>query len=54
MNAAAGGAHLAIRAVMKDVQEAIVKVLDEVTLADLFKRARELQDEALNSPDYAI
>ncbi len=54
LNLQAAGAQLAIRAVMKDVRDAIVTVLDQVTIADLFNRSRQLQSEAANSTDYAI
>lgn len=54
LNPQAGGAQLAIRAVMRDVRDAIVKVLDQVTIADLLKRSRQLQTQAVNNPDYAI
>ncbi|HWI58798.1 MAG TPA: Rrf2 family transcriptional regulator [Bacillota bacterium] len=55
LNAEAGGAQLAIRAVMKDVREAILKVLDGVTLADLCEQAHQLRDQRLaTSPDYTI
>jgi Rrf2 family protein len=54
LNPQAAGSQLAIRVVMKDVREAIVKVLDEVTIGDLFNRARELQSEAINAADYTI
>jgi Rrf2 family protein len=54
LNPQAGGAQLAIRAVMRDVRDVIVKVLDQVTIADLYERARELQSEAVNTPDYTI
>jgi Rrf2 family protein len=54
LNPQAGGAQLAIRAVMRDVRDAIVKVLDQVTIADLFNRSRQLQTEAVNTPDYTI
>jgi Rrf2 family protein len=54
LNPQAGGAQLAIRAVMRDVRDVIVKVLSQVTIADLYDRARQLQSEAVNSPDYTI
>jgi len=54
LNPQAGGAQFAIRAVMRDVRDAIVKVLDQVTIADLLKRSRQLQSEAVNTADYTI
>ncbi len=42
-NTKATGAQMAIRAVMRDVRDAILKVLNEVTIADLYERARTLQ-----------
>lgn len=54
LNPQAGGAQLAVRAVMRDVRDAIVKVLDQVTIADLLKSSRQLQTQAVNNPDYAI
>ncbi|MEI6349479.1 MAG: Rrf2 family transcriptional regulator [Verrucomicrobiota bacterium] len=45
--------QLAIRSVMKEVQEAMLKVLENVTLADLCERASRLKDEAAGL-DYVI
>lgn len=50
----AGGAQLAIRAVMRDVRDAVVKVLNGVTVADLFDQSRRLQGEAPTAADYTI
>lgn len=44
----------AIRSVMKEVREAILKVLDNVTVADLCERARKLRGEAAGGADYVI
>ena len=44
----------AIRSVMKEVRDAIVKVLDEVTVADLCERVRKLQGTHSNPLDYVI
>lgn len=52
-NSQAAGAQMAIRAVMRDVRDVIVKVLSEVTIADLFERSQELQVQA-GVPDYTI
>ena len=48
------GANRAIHSVMKDVVDAIVKVLDQVTLADLCERARRMSDGGNTSTDYSI
>src|SRR5436190_1344802 len=44
----------AIRNVMKEVREAIVKILERVTVADLCERAKKLQQEPVNALDYII
>lgn len=44
----------AIRSVMKEVREAIVKVMEQVTVADLCKRSRTLQQEPVSSFDFSI
>ena len=44
----------AIRAVMKDVREAIVKVAERITLAEICNRSRDLQLEPLASLDFVI
>jgi len=46
-------AQHAVMEVMKEVHNAIVKVLNQVTLADLCERARRLR-QVSDSPDYAI
>lgn len=43
-----------IRSIMKEVREAIVKILENVTLADLCQRVRTLQGEFANPLDYVI
>jgi len=45
-------AQLAIRSVMQEVRESILKVLEHITLADLCARAHKLRSEA--SLDYNI
>lgn len=45
--------QLAIRSVLKEVREAILKVLENVTLADLCERARKLRSDAAGL-DYVI
>lgn len=52
-NTQAAGAQMAIRAVMRDVRDAIVRVLSEITIADLFERSQKLQVQA-GIPDYTI
>ena len=44
----------AIRSVMKEVREAVVKIMERVTVADLCDRARTLQAEPLHPFDYTI
>jgi Rrf2 family protein len=43
-----------IRSVMKEVREAIVKILESVTLAQLCERVRKLQGEHASPLDYVI
>ena len=43
-----------IRSVMKEVRDAIVKILETVTLAQLCERVRTLQGEQANPLDYVI
>src|SRR5579862_3165087 len=45
-------AKCGIRSVMKDVREAIVQVLDGVTLAELCNRTKSLQGSTANTGDY--
>ncbi len=47
-------AKCGIRSVMKDVREAIVKVLETVTVAQLCDRVRQLQGDVVNLGDYVI
>jgi Rrf2 family protein len=44
----------AIRAVMKELREAVVKIAERVTLAELCERSRALQAEPLNLLDFVI
>ena len=44
----------AIRSVMKEVRDAIVKILETVTIAQLCERVRQLQGEHSNPLDYVI
>lgn len=43
-----------IRSVMKEVRDAIVKILENVTLAQLCERVRKLQGEHASPLDYVI
>ena len=44
----------AIRSVMKEVREAVVRIMERVTVADLCDRWRKLQQEPLNPFDFTI
>ena len=44
----------AIRTVMKEVHEAVVKIMERVTVADLCERSRRLQNEPLSPFDFNI
>jgi Rrf2 family protein len=44
----------AIRSVMKEVREAVVKIMERVTVAEICERWRKLQQEPLNPFDFAI
>jgi Rrf2 family protein len=44
----------AIRSVMKEVRDAIVAIVERVTIADLCQRARKLQEEPMNPLDFVI
>src|SRR2546426_2692134 len=43
-----------IRSVMKDVRDAVVRIAERVTIADLCDRSRKLQQEPLNPFDFVI
>ena len=47
-------ARCAIRSVMKEVREAIVEILERVTLAELCQRATRLQAEPICALDFTI
>lgn len=47
-------AKCGIRSVMKEVRDAIVQILEEVTVAQLCERARKLQGAQANTLDYVI
>jgi Rrf2 family transcriptional regulator, cysteine metabolism repressor len=44
----------AIRSVMKEVREAVVKIMERVTVADLCERWRRLQNEPVSPFDFNI
>jgi len=44
----------AIRSVMKEVREAVVKIVEQVTVAELCQRAKELQACPLSPLDFVI
>ena len=44
----------AIRSVMKEVRDAIVKIVERMTVAELCERARQLQSESAHPLDYII
>lgn len=47
-------ARCAIRSVMKEVREAVVKLAERITVADLVERSRKLQQEPLGPLDFVI
>jgi len=47
-------ARCAIRSVMKEVREAIVSIMERLTVADLCERHRHLQQEPVNPLDFVI
>src|SRR6266446_4480162 len=44
----------AIRSVMKEVRDAVVKIAEQVTIADICERSRKLQQQPLNPLDFVI
>jgi Rrf2 family protein len=44
----------AIRSAMKEVREAVVRVAERITIAELCNRARDLQQTPLDAIDYVI
>src|SRR5438132_14301804 len=44
----------AVRAVMKEIREAVVKIAERVTLAELCAQSRTLQAEPPNTLDFVI
>src|SRR5438128_3994386 len=47
-------ARCAIRSVMKEVRDAVVRIAERLTIADLCDRSRKLQQEPLNPFDFVI
>ncbi len=47
-------ARCAIRSVMKEVRDALVKILEGVTVAELCRRARHLEATAPSPTDFVI
>ena len=44
----------AIRSVMKETRDAIVSIMERVTLAELAERARKLEQEPMSALDFNI
>jgi Rrf2 family protein len=44
----------AIRSVMKEVREAVVKIAERITIAELCERSRQLKEEPVNLFDFSI
>jgi len=44
----------AIRSVMKETRDAVVSIMERVTLADLVERARKLEQSPDSTPDFVI
>ena len=44
----------AIRSVMKEVRDNIVKVMEQTSLADLAERSRQLEEQPLSASDFMI
>ena len=47
-------ARCAIRSVMKETRDAIVQIMERVTLAELAERARQLEQQPLTASDFVI
>jgi Rrf2 family protein len=47
-------ARCAIRSVMKEARDAVVKVVEQVTVAEMCERAKKLQEEPVNAGDFMI
>lgn len=44
----------AVRSVMKDIREAVVRVAENVTLAEMARRSRDLQSQPMTPLDFSI
>ena len=47
-------ARCAIRSVMKEARDAVVKIIEKITVAELCERARRLQHEPFSALDFVI
>lgn len=47
-------ARCGIRSVMKEVRDAVVRILEDVTLAQMCERVRRLQGDPANLMEYVI
>ena len=47
-------ARCALRSVMKEARDAVVKVVERVTVAEMCERARKLEQEPLSATDFVI
>jgi len=47
-------ARCGIRSVMKEVRDAVVRILEKVTVADLCQRVRNLEADQIKRLDYVI
>jgi Rrf2 family protein len=47
-------ARCAIRSVMKEARDAVVKVVERVTVAEMCERARKLEQEPIGAADFMI
>jgi Rrf2 family protein len=47
-------ARCAIRSVMKEARDAVVKVMETVTVAEMCERARNLEQEPVSAADFVI
>ncbi len=47
-------ARCAVRSVMKEARDAVVKIVERVTVAELCERAKHLQQEAVSALDFII
>src|SRR5215216_15171 len=47
-------ARCAIRSVMKEARDAVVKIVERITLAEMCERARKFQQEPMSAMDFII